>query len=58
MPARTPEPTVAEVLAWMREMPSLSWANTIRDIEYVVSEMKDDARRSRRRARAKARAPS
>lgn len=52
MPARLPEPTVAEVLAWMRRMPSFSWSDTIRDIEYAVSEIKDETRRTRRRSRA------
>lgn len=58
MSTRPPEPTVAEVLAWMRERPPFSWADTIRDIEYAVSEIKDEARRTRRRARATARRPS
>lgn len=52
MSTRSPEPTVAEVLAWMRERPPFSWADTIRDIEYAVSEIKDEARRTRRRTRA------
>ncbi|HWU14158.1 MAG TPA: hypothetical protein VN157_09130 [Caulobacter sp.] len=58
MSTRSPEPTVAEVLAWMRERPPFSWADTIRDIEYAVSEIKDEARRTRRRTRAAARLAS
>lgn len=54
MSTRPLEPTVADVLAWMRERPPFSWADTIRDIEYAVSEIKDEARRTRRRARVKA----
>jgi len=58
MSTRSPEPTVAEVLAWMRERPPFSWADTIRDIEYAVSEIKDEARRTRRRTRAATRLAS
>jgi len=58
MSTRSPEPTVAEVLAWMRERPPFSWADTIRDIEYAVSEIKDEARRTRRRTRGAARLAS
>ena len=54
MSTRPPEPTVADVLAWMRERPPFSWADTIRDIEYAVSEIKDEGGRTRRRARVKA----
>lgn len=44
MPARLPEPTVAEVLTWMRQMPSFSLSDSIRDIEYAVSEITDEMR--------------
>ncbi|NQE63577.1 hypothetical protein [Caulobacter sp. RHG1] len=54
MPARFHEPTATEVLGWIRERPPFSWADTIRDIQYAVSEIKDEARRTRRRARAQA----
>ena len=46
------EPTVAELLAWMREIPSPSWKETVRSVEYAISELKEDARRARRRAKA------
>ena len=53
--AKPYEPTVAEILAWMREIRSPSWAATVRSVEYAISELKEEARRERRRLSAAAR---
>ena len=54
MPSRSPEPTLAEVLAWMRAIPSPSWRASVRDVEYAISEIKEEARREDRRLASKA----
>jgi hypothetical protein len=55
---RLPAPTVAEVLAWMRAIPTPSWAASVRDVEYAVAKIKEEARRARRRRGATQQAPA
>jgi hypothetical protein len=45
------EPTVEQLLDWMREIGTPSWQKTVRDIEYALGEMQEEAelKRSRRR---------
>jgi len=58
MPRSTSQdPSVAELLAWMREIPTPSWANVVRSVEYAVAELKDEALQARRRRSRKSSEP-
>ncbi len=48
---RSIEPSIADLLAWMKAIPTPSWSATVRDVDYAVAEIKDEARRKRRRER-------
>jgi len=51
MTTKRREPTVEQLLAWMREIDTPSWQKTVRDVEYALGEMQEEAELKKRRRR-------